>query len=80
MLIGLGMTTYKYRIEYLTRTGVIVSEEARVFSAPAEDSDVEFVGAFGLTFEVGKRLDDYYLVIFENKRKGWIRKDDIGII
>ncbi|UCD94618.1 MAG: tetratricopeptide repeat protein [Candidatus Zixiibacteriota bacterium] len=80
MLVGLGMTTYKYRIEYLTKTGVIVSEEARVFSAPSVDSDVEFVGAFGLTFEVGKKVDDYYLVIFENKRKGWIRKDDIEII
>jgi tetratricopeptide (TPR) repeat protein len=80
MIIGLGMTTYKYRIEYLVKTGVIVSEEARVFSAPSVDSDVEFVGAFGLTFEVGKKIDDYFLVIFENKRKGWIKRNDIEII
>ena len=38
----------------MTKRGVIVSDEARVFSAPAEDSDLEFVGAFGLTFEIEK--------------------------
>ncbi|MEW5925389.1 MAG: tetratricopeptide repeat protein [Candidatus Zixiibacteriota bacterium] len=79
-VISAGLTTYKYRSEYLTKRGVIVAKEAKIYSAPTENSDVEFVGAFGLTFEVGRSVDNYYLVIFENKRKGWIRADLVDII
>ncbi|PKK84797.1 MAG: hypothetical protein CVT49_01185 [candidate division Zixibacteria bacterium HGW-Zixibacteria-1] len=79
-VISAGLTTYKYRNEYLTKRGVIVAREAKVYSAPTENSDVEFVGTFGLTFEVGRAVDDYYLVIFENKRKGWIKTELVNII
>jgi len=79
-LVSAGMTTYKYRNEYMTGKGVIVADEARIYSAPAADSDLEFVGAFGLTFEVGREIDNYYLVMFENKRKGWIKKELVEII
>jgi hypothetical protein len=75
-----GLTTYKYRTDYVTSRGVIVADEARVFSGPGEDNDLEFTGVFGLTFEVEKSASDYYLVIFENKRKGWIKKDKVAII
>jgi len=80
LIASSGMTTYKYRTEYLTERGVIVAEEARIYSAPTEDSDLEFAGAFGLIFEIDKATDDYYLVIFENKRKGWIKKESVEII
>ncbi len=75
-----GLAGYKYRREYMTREGVIVTAEAKVYSAPSENSDLEFTGGYGLTFEIKKSLEDYYLVIFENKRKGWIKKEYIEII
>jgi tetratricopeptide (TPR) repeat protein len=80
VLISSGITSYKFRNEYLIKNGVVVAEEARVFSGPTEDSDLEFVGAFGLTVEIKKSVSNYYLVIFENKRKGWIKKDNVETI
>ncbi len=80
VLISSGITSYKFRNEYLIKNGVVVAEEARVFSGPSEDSDLEFVGAFGLTIEIKKSVSDYYLVIFENKRKGWIKKGNVETI
>jgi len=80
LLISGGLTGYKYRSEYMTQRGVVVTAEARIYSAPSENSDPEFTGGYGLTFEIKKSLDNYYLVIFENKRKGWIKKENIEII
>jgi len=79
-IVSAGLTTWKYRNEYMTKKGVIVADEARVYSAPSADGDLEFVGGFGVTFEVGRSVNDYYLVIFENKRKGWIKKELVEII
>ncbi|MFH2036222.1 MAG: tetratricopeptide repeat protein [Candidatus Zixiibacteriota bacterium] len=79
-VISSGLTTYKYRTEYLKESGVIIDNEANVYSSPSEDSEVELVGSFGLVMEITKKTDDYYLVIFENKRKGWINIKSVGII
>lgn len=80
LLVSSGLTTYKYRVDYLARKGVIVASEAKVLSGPGEDNDIEFTGGAGLTFVVQKELNDYYQVIFENKRKGWVRKAEVAII
>lgn len=80
VLISSGMTSYKYRSDYMVPKGVIVADEAQVYSGPGEDNDLEFVGAYGLTFEVEKSLGDYYRVIFENQRQGWIKKSRVEII
>jgi tetratricopeptide (TPR) repeat protein len=80
LLVFSGMTTYKYRVDYLTRKGVIVVKEANIYSGPGEDNDLEFVAAHGLTFEIEKDVDNYFLGIFENKRKGWIKKEYAEII
>ncbi len=77
VLVSSGLTSYKYRTEYVTEKGVIVADETRVLSGPGEENDVEFVGVFGLTFEIEKDADNYYLVLFENKRKGWVKKGDV---
>jgi len=74
------LTTYKYRTDDLTKTGVIVSDEATVYSSPNENGEVEFVGAYGIMIEIEKSKDDFYLVSFENKRKGWVKKIDVGVI
>lgn len=80
VLVTSGLAGYKYRKEFMTQNGVVVTAEAEIYSAPSENSDLEFTGGFGLTFEIKKLIDDYYLVIFENKRKGWIKKENIEII
>ncbi len=80
LIIFSGMTTFKYRTEYLTHRGVIVAQEAQVYSGPGEDNDLEFVAAQGLTFDIENSLEKYYLVTFANKRKGWISKDSVEVI
>jgi tetratricopeptide (TPR) repeat protein len=80
VIVSSGLAGYKYRTQYLTRRGVVVTPEAPIYSAPSENSDVEFTGGYGLTFEIKKSMEDYYLVLFENKRKGWIKKENIEII
>lgn len=74
------LTTYKYRTGYMIPEGVIVASEARVFSGPDEDSELEFTGSYGLVFKVERQEKDYYLVMFENKRKGWIHKSLVELI
>jgi tetratricopeptide (TPR) repeat protein len=80
LLVFASLTTYKYRTEYLTHKGVIVAVEAQIYSGPGIDNDLEFVGAYGLSFKVEKETSDYYLVIFENGRKGWIGKSSVEVI
>ncbi|MCP4706260.1 MAG: tetratricopeptide repeat protein [candidate division Zixibacteria bacterium] len=77
VLASSGLASYKYRVNYMTEKGVIVADETRILSGPGEDNDVEFVGVFGLIFEIEKETDNYYLVLFENKRKGWILIADV---
>jgi len=80
LVISSVLTTYKYRTGYMTTHGVVVASEAMVYSGPGENHDLEFKGAAGLIFEIERIEDDYYLVIFENKRKGWINRDFVEII
>lgn len=74
------LTTYKYRTDYITQEGVIVASEAKIYSGPDDSHDLEFSGTFGMVFEVERRENDYYLVMFENKRKGWIHKNLVEFI
>jgi len=80
VVVSSALTTYKYRTDYLIDKGVIVADEARIYSGPGEGNDIEFVGGFGLEFEVENESGEYYLVTFENKRKGWINKEYVEII
>lgn len=80
LIVSVGLTTFKYRNDFLTRRGVIVAEEAPVQTGPAEQSDIELQGAPGLIVEILGETSNYYNVLFENKRRGWIRKDLIAEI
>jgi len=80
VVISLSVTGYKYRTEYITQTGVLVANEAQVYSAPSEESDLEFTAGFGLTFKIKKSSGDYYLVMFENNRLGWVKKELVELI
>ncbi len=75
LCVTAGLTTYKYRTAYLTQRVVIVSEDAPVRNGPTANADIEFQGAPGLVAEIVRRSGDYYDVLFENKRRGWIKRD-----
>lgn len=74
VIISSGLTTFKYRTDYLSRRAVIITEDSPVQTGPSEQSDVELQGAPGLVVEILAESDDYYNVLFENKRRGWINK------
>jgi len=74
------LTTKKYDNDYLTQRGVIVAEECIVRTGPSELSDKELDASPGLIVEILSRSGDYYNVLFENKRRGWVLKDLIAVI
>ncbi len=80
VLITSGLTAFKYRQDFLTQRAVIVAEESPVLTGPSPQSDVELEGAPGLVVDILDESGDYYNVLFENKRRGWIRKDLVAVI
>ncbi|MFH2050137.1 MAG: tetratricopeptide repeat protein [bacterium] len=80
LIIISGLTTFKYRNDYLTRRAVIIAEETSVLNGPTTNSDIEFQGASGLIVEILNESGEYYNVLFENKRRGWIHRDLIAEI
>lgn len=75
LVASAGITTFKYRTDYLTRRGVILEEDATVRTGPSRELDVELQGSPGLVVEILDESGDWYNVLFENKRRGWIRKE-----
>ncbi len=80
LLVSAGLTSFKYRVDYLTRRAVIIAEDSPVLTGPSEQSDIELEGAPGLTVEILDETSEYYSVLFENKRRGWIKKDLVAEI
>ncbi|UCD63558.1 MAG: tetratricopeptide repeat protein [Candidatus Zixiibacteriota bacterium] len=74
------LTAFKYRHDYLTRRAVVIAEESPVYTGPSPRSDVELQGAPGLVVEIIEDSGDYYNVLFENKRRGWIEKEFVAEI
>ncbi|PWB68271.1 hypothetical protein C3F09_11945 [candidate division GN15 bacterium] len=74
------LTTFKYRHDYLTRRAVIIAAQSEVRTGPSEQSDLELQGEPGLVVEVLAETGGYYNVLFENQRRGWIRKESVAII
>ena len=80
VLMASGLTTFKYQNEFLTKRAVIIADDAPVRSGPTDRSEVELQGAPGLVVEILEQQDQYYNVLFENKRRGWINKDLVALI
>ncbi len=80
VLITSGLTTYKYRTEFLTERAVVINDDSPVRSGPTEKAEIEFQGASGLVVEILSQSGEYYNVLFENKRKGWIHRDNTALI
>ncbi|MFH2056672.1 MAG: tetratricopeptide repeat protein [bacterium] len=62
---------------YLIEEGVIVVSETEVQSGPGVDFELQFTGHEGLTFKILDSRNDYYLGLFANKLKGWIKKSAV---
>lgn len=80
LLVVATLTMVKYDHDYLTRRAVIIAETAEVHTGPSELSDKELDAASGLVVEILSETDDYYNVLFENKRRGWIKKDLLAVV
>jgi tetratricopeptide (TPR) repeat protein len=61
------------RANYLVDEGVIIVEQTEILSGPGSEFELQFEGHEGLTFEVLDQKQDYYLGLFANKLKGWVR-------
>ncbi|MFQ5454051.1 MAG: tetratricopeptide repeat protein, partial [Candidatus Zixiibacteriota bacterium] len=44
LIISTGLTSFKYRYDYLTRRAVIIAEDSPVFTGPSEQSGLELEG------------------------------------
>lgn len=75
-----GLTSFKYRDEFLTKRAVVIANDSTVYSGPSTNSDLEFEGSSGLVVEIEAESGDFYNVLFENKRRGWIKKDQLAVI
>jgi len=60
--------------DVLTRKGVVLANQAEVKSGPGENFKSKFTAHAGLTFDIEREEAGYYWVNFENRLKGWLRK------
>lgn len=80
LVISGGLTSFKFRSEFITRRAVVIAEESPVRTGPSDLSETELHGAPGLIVEILDESGPFYLVSFENKRRGWIEKTTIAEI
>jgi hypothetical protein len=77
LLIVCGICTgANVHLSYYSPRGAIVVPEVSVKAGPGEDFDEQFVAHEGLTFNVLRQESGWYLGIFDNRLKGWIRISD----
>lgn len=80
LVASASLTAFKYRHEYLTRRAVILAEESPVYTGASDLSSIELQGAPGLVVEILDQSGEYFHVLFENKRRGWIKTDLVAEI
>jgi len=74
------LTTLKYDREYLTERGVIIAEDSVIRTGPSVNSDRELDASPGLVVEILDESGEFFNVLFENKRRGWIQKSLLAVI
>jgi len=74
------LTTVKYENDYRTEMAVVIADEAIVRTGPSLLSDKELDAVPGLVVEILDETGEFYNVLFENKRRGWIEKDLVAVI
>ena len=80
VVITAGLTTFKYHTDFINKRAVIIAQESSVYSGPSSNSDLEFEGAPGLVVDIVRESGDFYDVLFENKRRGWVKKDLLEVM
>lgn len=80
LLVVVTLTMVKYDSDYLTQRAVVIAETAEVYTGPSDLSDKELDAAPGLIVEILSESGDFYNVLFENKRRGWIKKDLVAVV
>ncbi len=80
LLVVATLTTVKFDYDYLTQRAVVIAETAEVHTGPSELSDKELDAVPGLIVEILSESGDYYNVLFENKRRGWIKKELLAVV
>ncbi len=72
-LLSFGVMVWVLKSNYLVDEGVIVVEQTEILSGPGSDFELQFEGHEGLTFDILDQKQDYYLGLFANKLKGWVK-------
>ncbi len=76
---GHGMV-WTIQNNYLVEEGVIISTQTDVMSGPGSQFELQFEAHEGLLFEILDQREDYFLGLFANQLKGWVRKSDVVTI
>ena len=62
------------------KPAVVVSDEAKIFSGNAESFQVIFMLHMGAEVEASELRDDWVELLLPNRRRGWIKKEDVEIL
>ncbi len=65
---------------YLLEEGVITVEQTEIMSGPGSEFELQFEAHEGLMFTILESRPDYYLALFANQLKGWVRRADVVTI
>jgi len=75
-ILLVGAMSWVMDANYLTAEGVIIAEETDILSGPGTEFELQFTAHEGLLFKVLESKNQYYLGLFANKLKGWVKISD----
>ncbi len=73
LVVGGICTGVNIHLNYDSPRAAIVVPEVSIKAGPGEDFDEQFLAHEGLTFDILKQESGWYLGIFDNRLKGWIK-------
>lgn len=76
-IVCAGAMIWTLQTNYLLEEGVVVVDQTDILSGPGTDFEVQFEAHEGLTFQILDSRADYYLGLFANQLKGWVRRSDV---
>jgi tetratricopeptide (TPR) repeat protein len=75
-----GAMVWTIQNNYLIEEGVITVEQTDIMSGPGTQFELQFEAHEGLMFQILDTRQDYYLGLFANQLKGWVRRSDVVTI
>lgn len=79
-IVCAGAMVWVLQNNYLLEEGVIIVEQTEIMSGPGDDFELQFEGHEGLTFQILESRPDYFLGLFANQLKGWVKRSDVVTI